>query len=741
MKPNFALSLSHDGIALLQRSAAGWRIVGEADPSSPSLSEELEVLRRTATALAPGGLRCKIIIPNDQIRFLSIETPDLDLDARKSAAETALDGVTPYAVTDLVFDILVDGDTTHIAAVARDTLQEAENFATTHRFHPVSFAAQTDSGHPFTAEAFFGTTEAAAELLTPGEEVERETVAFLLTSDLEALETQAVHPTEEPEEAQVEEELEAESADAEPSFVSRRRVPTFRTTPLTPKTISGVTAGSVPGFGEPETPFESAPPKKQAEAPKPAVVPAPAPIVRKPESETERFTIYGAPTATGGSNRMGMTAVAGLVGVALVAGIAAFASGATSSGISGLFARFTSPEPVVQFTAPAQPQTAVTIVADPESEDEATPPVELASLSPSMTDEDAAVLDALRAPIDPEPEAVVPQTENDMRAAYAVSGIWPVAPDVPSPPPLVDLDDLYVTSIDPINPNFDAVALPALTTEGHDLDLLAPASPAPAGTVFNLNDRGLVVATPEGSMNPDGVLVFAGQPPVRQPTNMVKAADPEVDLTVRLRLAAFRPKPRPSDLIETAERAAFSGLTRSELSEIRPRLRPQSAQENALASASLVSLDDSNSRSLLENPNDDGFDSATARAVVASLRPGARPSGFEKTVAKALERAPAPKPTETARVVPRTVSPKIPSSASASREATVKNALNLRKVNLIGVYGKPSSRRALVRLGSGRYRKVEVGDRIDGGRVSAIGDAELRYQKNGRAVVLKMPRG
>ena len=71
----------------------------------------------------------------------------------------------------------------------------------------------------------------------------------------------------------------------------------------------------------------------------------------------------------------------------------------------------------------------------------------------------------------------------------------------------------------------------------------------------------------------------------------------------------------------------------------------------------------------------------------------------------------------------------------------MRNAINLRKVNLIGVYGKPSSRRALVRLSNGRYRKVEVGDRIDGGRVSAIGDAELRYQKSGRAIVLKMPRG
>ncbi len=71
----------------------------------------------------------------------------------------------------------------------------------------------------------------------------------------------------------------------------------------------------------------------------------------------------------------------------------------------------------------------------------------------------------------------------------------------------------------------------------------------------------------------------------------------------------------------------------------------------------------------------------------------------------------------------------------------MRNAINLKRVNLIGVYGKPASRRALVRLSNGRYKKVAVGDRIDGGRVSAIGETELIYQKNGRGVTLKMPKG
>jgi Tfp pilus assembly protein PilP len=85
--------------------------------------------------------------------------------------------------------------------------------------------------------------------------------------------------------------------------------------------------------------------------------------------------------------------------------------------------------------------------------------------------------------------------------------------------------------------------------------------------------------------------------------------------------------------------------------------------------------------------------------------------------------------------------PSIPSRASVTRAATEENVLRLNAVNLIGVYGSSSDRRALVRLRNGRYVKVEVGDRVDGGRVAAIGDDELRYVKGGRNITLKMPRG
>jgi len=134
--------------------------------------------------------------------------------------------------------------------------------------------------------------------------------------------------------------------------------------------------------------------------------------------------------------------------------------------------------------------------------------------------------------------------------------------------------------------------------------------------------------------------------------------------------------------------------------------------------------------------------SATRFATSQSRRPDTRPRNFDRIVKRAQRAAPAATETRVAAaasVAPRSVAPAVPSKTSVARSATVKNAINLRKVNLIGVYGKPSSRRALVRLSNGRYQKVKVGDRIDGGRVAAISTSELRYTKGGRNVVLKMP--
>ncbi|MDR0808759.1 MAG: hypothetical protein LBE86_06485, partial [Gemmobacter sp.] len=81
------------------------------------------------------------------------------------------------------------------------------------------------------------------------------------------------------------------------------------------------------------------------------------------------------------------------------------------------------------------------------------------------------------------------------------------------------------------------------------------------------------------------------------------------------------------------------------------------------------------------------------------------------------------------------------SNASVAQNATFRNAIDLGKTNLIGVYGTPTKRYALIRTGSGQYKKVRVGDRVDGGTIAAITDNELRYKKGSRIVALTMPKG
>ncbi|MEM1432182.1 MAG: hypothetical protein AAGG09_22210, partial [Pseudomonadota bacterium] len=126
-----------------------------------------------------------------------------------------------------------------------------------------------------------------------------------------------------------------------------------------------------------------------------------------------------------------------------------------------------------------------------------------------------------------------------------------------------------------------------------------------------------------------------------------------------------------------------------------------------------------------------------APAPSAGAPSASAPSASAQAAAASAAAAPAPN----APIIRRSdrIQPAQPSSALVARQATQRNALRLNRVTLIGVYGSASQRRALVRLPSGRYVKVQVGDRLDGGRVSAISRTELQYTKSGRAVTIEMP--
>ncbi|MFZ1469249.1 MAG: pilus assembly protein PilP, partial [Paracoccaceae bacterium] len=158
------------------------------------------------------------------------------------------------------------------------------------------------------------------------------------------------------------------------------------------------------------------------------------------------------------------------------------------------------------------------------------------------------------------------------------------------------------------------------------------------------------------------------------------------------------------------------------------------------------------SRRPAERPKN--FNRAVEAAVAAAIRtpvpepePEVAPEPQKKPAVKAAAKkatAPDIKPDEQSEIdepeLASNAAPKIPTKASVAKQATYKNAINLSKTNLIGVYGTKSNRYALIRTSNGKYKKVKVGDKIDGGQIKAITDSEVRYQKGGRLIALKMPK-
>lgn len=328
--------------------------------------------------------------------------------------------------------------------------------------------------------------------------------------------------------------------------------------------------------------------------------------------------------------------------------------------------------------------------------------------------------------IEPEPPADgtvaplagdIPQTLSDEAAAaqYAASGVLQRAPAAPGEPQSSRIDDLYIASIDPATSSHDAVALPTEVTRSQEARPASPLPPPAPGTNFALDTRGLVTPTPEGTLSPDGVLIYSGRPDFVAPA---RPTPPESDIVTPDELRSFRPKPRPEGLVEDNERAQLGGITRSEMASLRPTARPASVQTEAGSGGDAA-------------PNE--------LAVNASPTPGYRPEGFSTivTVARALAEA-SDGSSVSATPASATTTPSIPTRASVATQATIDNALRLNAINLIGIYGSSSERRALVRLKSGRYIKVSVGDRLNGGQVLSISETRLIYKKSNKNITLDM---
>ncbi|MDM8165028.1 hypothetical protein [Roseovarius sp.] len=464
--------------------------------------------------------------------------------------------------------------------------------------------------------------------------------------------------------------------------------------------------------------------------------------------EKDRMTIFGARRSESVQPEKPryMALILTAILLLILVGVAAWAALFLDNGVAGLFRSGDPVETVEQ----AEPDTdtideavSAALTEQPAAEDgTADPDTETAALSdgdPDLPGNPDAELEVLEEPPPtPRPELVPEElTPDEARARYAATGIWQMAPEPSQAPGVTTLEDVYQTNLDPEVNFSDAVALPEAEDLATGARPVTPSDPPPPGVRYQLDARGFIAATSEGAETPEGAIVFSGPPPIIPPDTPPRASAEVVDgpAAAAPDNPTIRPRARPGDLQETRERSILGGMTRTELAGFRPRPRPKSAQQEAVEALAQETGIDPDSA--------DPMATATEQAVAASLKPQNRPTGFETIIADARKAAAAAREAAASEPVSREqrVAVNIPTATSVARAATERKQISLRKLNLIGVYGKANSRRALVRMANGSYQKVQVGDRLDGGQVAAIGESELRYVKGGRSVVLKMPQG
>jgi hypothetical protein len=277
MKPSFALNLSHEGIGLLHRTIRGWSVVGEVALDAPDLGGAMAFLRSTALGLETRGITTKLILPASQVLYTTVTAPGPSAARRRAQIAAALEGKTPYAVSDLVFDWSGTGSAVQVAVVARETLDEAQHFATEHRFNPVSFVAIPETGQ-FAGEPFFGTAPSAAALLA-GDKVERDQDPVRIVSRAAALRPEDLA-------------AQASVAPAAPEIPPAKEQVADAVEPLPDDVTTVEPAAPDAGAASAKTPSPEVPPESEsdplAESPPPegpaAVEPAPAPE-RAPEPE------------------------------------------------------------------------------------------------------------------------------------------------------------------------------------------------------------------------------------------------------------------------------------------------------------------------------------------------------------------------------------------------------------------------------------------------------------------------
>lgn len=681
----------------MHHADGAWSRVHNIDFDPDTLERDMADLRNHVQSLSHEQAAVNLVLHQDQIKFLVLDH-DLDQadDQITKVIAHELEQNTPYLISELRYDYKILDNKVHVAAVALETLQEVEEFVTTHGFDVIGSRAAEQMGG-FENGAYFGRASDHA-----GRSV-RPAIADIPNTTITPSPTQspAVPPAAEQTTAPAPQPAPAPGAESV-TDTAKKTAPASANlvaAPMPTKPTPVINAAAAP----------SVPSKSEAAA---------TIVAQKLAAISVERAAKTPPSARATPAKEKQTYIALAVGLAviLLLGLGWWMAGPADTPDTDTAQTETIPTDATQIDANQPERIEQISLSDPA----ATPDTDLgATADPAVPSEDTG--DTLGVQTPPQTPAgtteqtnTVTYSDQDVQRIYAATGIWVRGPDSEPAKWPEPLGDIYIASIDRVIELQDAVALPSPQSYQTDTGIRTPAVPAPAGTIFELNALGLIQATAQGALAPEGYTVFLGRPSVTPPENPQADIEPVLNdarsllTTNGTPLIDLRPRPRPA--LSVLE--AHAQQQTDALALLRPKTRPDTI--SALSEAMATPAPDT--------------------GLTAVPTPKIRPNALQTTVLS-------PEEAEGDEAAVTSAAPRIPSNAKVAEEATIQNALKLNDLNLIGVYGSGSSKRALVRFANGKRQMVSVGDRLDGGKVAAIGDTELRYVKGGRNVVLKLPRG
>ena len=740
--PSLALDMSQDGIALHQLAFDGhWHELARVALTDPALRARLTNMRSIAAKLEGRRFKTRIWLPQEQIMQAKLSLMGVDDKLRLAKARAEIASKFGGKPNDYVVQLgkRAEGGAYPVAAVRVRTMQEARTFAKSHGFAARGYSTQT-SVEGFAEPPNF--TQPADKVKSAGLGLVAATAAaavlgggfaFIALDPLNLWETPPTTadfaPFQQPNPS-------IERATA-PALSQGSDVPIF-------PVFTAITSASAPGILPYLPPRQLTadalelidapvlPPMGDApEAPKMAsaalvnwpasIAPLQDPTAPDPLPSIGLFSVQDSITAPVAPEAEAPPPAPSGPMVAYRAPLRPTTVANTSFYLEPLPAMATrlSPDALAAFVS----RSGLSL----EQLSRMSPPLLLAeSKLAKVIPGQPPLLPALRSGRAIPVQAAPPDAPVPVVAAAAPTGPAPlflvvagkpeiIPPLRPRPPVIVPPEDRLpyrlVDGAPDIRPRFrpePEVVAPA-ADPGEDATEVTP--PAPAETLVAEANAPEITAPPVAPLGadnaifseainaailsaaPQGFALLEGQPA----------------LLPRLRSGAEIPALAPP--VSTLDPATI------EANNLRPRRRPQAVAD-------------------LPAPIDPMISSA---APLTAIRPNHRTDAFAANAARIIEIS-ASRPRATAPPVPsdpRTVN--LPTSASVARAATIENAINLRKTNLIGIYGSADNRTALIMLSGGRMVRVQHGQSFSGWTVVAVSENSVRIRKRNREEILRMP--